>query len=62
MAREVIEAEGGRIERDASGAEWFMVPERPVKPSSFVFFRKARSHCQVAFHRRRDAGDTRPAV
>ena len=40
VAREVIVAEGGRIECDASGAEWFAVPERPVKPSSFVSFVK----------------------
>ena len=40
VAREVVVAEGGRIERDASGAEWFVIPERPVKPSKLVSFAK----------------------
>ena len=40
VAREVVVAEGGRIVRDAAGAEWFVIEERPVKPSAAVSFAK----------------------
>ena len=40
IAREVVAAEGGRVERDEAGKEWFVVPERPVKPSPFATFAK----------------------
>ena len=39
VARQVVVAEGGRIERDADGREWFVVPAREVKPSRFETFR-----------------------
>lgn len=35
IACEVVVAEGGRIERDADGREWFVVPEREIVPSKF---------------------------
>ena len=38
IARQVVVAEGGRIERDAEGKEWFVIPDRPVKPSPFEPF------------------------
>ena len=40
IARQVVVAEGGRIERDVAGKEWFVIPDRPVKPSPFTPFAK----------------------
>ena len=40
VAREIIVAEGGRIEKDAAGAEWFVIPERPARVSKFEPFHR----------------------
>ena len=40
IAREVVVAEGGRIERDASGKEWFVIADRPIKTSALVSLAK----------------------
>jgi hypothetical protein len=36
LARQVVVKEGGRIEKDASGEEVFVIPVKPAKPSEFV--------------------------
>lgn len=36
LAREAIVREGGSIETDANGKEYFMIPVKPVQPSEFV--------------------------
>ena len=34
LARQLVVRSGGRIEKDAEGREWFVLPQRPVKPAA----------------------------
>ena len=34
LARQLVVRAGGRIETDAQGAEWFVLPQRPVRPNA----------------------------
>jgi len=36
LARQAVEREGGRVERDAAGEEVFVIPVKPVTPSALV--------------------------
>ena len=40
IARDVVVADGGRIERDASGTEWFVIADCPIKTSALVSLAK----------------------
>ena len=40
IARQVVVRYGGRLERDAAGTEWIVLPETEVRPSAFYDSRK----------------------
>ncbi len=36
LARQVVVQQGGRIEKDASGKEWFVIPQQTAKPGPYT--------------------------